>query len=156
MDIKRDVTGKRRKQIVYWVIGIAVVGTLTVMLSRLERAAPTVDEATLWLDTVRRGELLLERRGAGTLVPEEIRAVAARSAGTVDEIVLLPGAPVEPGTVILRLSNPDLELAARGAASDLAVERYAFAVSRDRPDLVETINRVLKRLEKELAATLRS
>ena len=126
MDIKRDVSGKRRKQILLWVVGIVVVGALTVMLSRLERAAPTVDEATLWLDTVQRGELLLERRGAGTLVPEEIRAVAARSAGSVDEIVLLPGAPVEPGTVILRLSNPDLELAARGAASDLAVERANY------------------------------
>jgi len=126
MDIKRDVTGKRRKQIAYWAVGIAVVGTLTFMLSRLERAAPTVDEATLWLDTVRRGELLLERRGAGTLVPEEIRAVAARSAGSVEEIILLPGAPVEAGTVILRLSNPDLVLAARSAASDLAVERANY------------------------------
>ncbi len=123
MDIKRDTSGKKRKQLVYWGIGLAAVAAATYGLSNLERAAPTVDRATLWMDTVKRGELLLERRGAGTLVPEEVRAIAARSAGRVEQIVLLPGAAVEPDTVVLRLSNPDLELAAANAASDLAVER---------------------------------
>jgi len=126
MDIKRDTTGKWKKQAVYGVVIAAAVVAVTVFLSGLERAAPTVDSATLWIDSVQRGELLLQRRGAGTLVPEEIRAVAARSAGRVEEIVLLPGAPVQPDTVILRLSNPDLELAARTAGWDLAVEQANF------------------------------
>jgi HlyD family secretion protein len=107
------------------VAGAALIA-ITVFLSGLERAAPTVDSATLWMDSVQRGELLLERRGAGTLVPEEIRAVAARSAGRVEVIVLLPGAPVEPDTVVLRLSNPDLELAAQTAEWDLAVGRANY------------------------------
>jgi HlyD family secretion protein len=67
------------------------------------------------MDTVKRGELLLERRGAGTLVPEEVRAVTARSAGRVEERFFLPGAQVTDDTVLLRLSNPDVELAAQNA-----------------------------------------
>lgn len=126
MDIQRDTSGRKKKQVLYGVIAVAALIAITVFLSRLERAAPTVDSATLWMDSVQRGELLLERRGAGTLVPEEIRAVAARSAGRVDVIVLLPGAPVEPDTVVLRLSNPDLELAAQTAEWDLAVGRANY------------------------------
>ncbi len=126
MDIKRDTSGKKKKQVLYGVVATAVVIAITVFLSQLERAAPSVDSATLWMDFVQRGELLLERRGAGTLVPEEIRAVAARSAGRVEDIVLLPGAPVEPDTVVLRLSNPDLELAAQAAEWDLAVWRANY------------------------------
>ena len=126
MDIKRDTSGKKTKQIVYAVVGVAALIGVTVFLSQLEHAAPTVNSATLWRDTVQRGELLLERRGAGTLVPEEIRAVAARSAGRVERIVLLPGAPVEPDTVLARLSDPDVELAAQSAEWDLAVERANY------------------------------
>jgi HlyD family secretion protein len=126
MDIQRDTSGQKTKQILYGVVGVAALVAITIFLSGLERAAPTVDAATLWMDSVQRGELLLERRGAGTLVPEEIRAVAARSAGRVEEMVLLPGAPVQPDTVVLRLSNPDLELAAQTAEWDLAVGRANY------------------------------
>jgi HlyD family secretion protein len=126
MDIKRDTSGNKLKRIAYWGGGLAVLVVITVGLSRLDRAAPTVDRAALWIDTVKRGELLLERRGAGTLVPEEVRAVAARSSGRVEQIVLLPGAPVQADTVLVRLSNPDLELAARNAEWDAAVERANY------------------------------
>jgi HlyD family secretion protein len=126
MDIQRDTSGKKLKQVLYWGGGLAVLVVITVGLSRLEGAAPTVDRAALWIDTVKRGELLLERRGAGTLVPEEVRAVAARSSGRVEQIVLLPGAPVQADTVLVRLSNPDLELAARNAEWDAAVERANY------------------------------
>ena len=126
MDIKRDTSGRKTKQFIYGAVGVVAVLSLTYFVTTLERAAPTVDSGTLWMDHVQRGELLLERRGAGTLVPEEIRAVAARSAGRVEELVLLPGAPVQAGTVVLRLSNPDLELAAQTAAWDLAVEEANF------------------------------
>ena len=115
MDIKRDNTGRKRLRILYGALVVIAVGGITLGLSRLERAAPSVDQATLWRDVVKRGELLLERRGAGTLVPEEVRAITARTAGRVEERVLLPGAPVSPDTVILRLSDPDVVLAARSA-----------------------------------------
>jgi HlyD family secretion protein len=126
MDIKRDTSGNKLKRIAYWGAGLAVLVVITVGISRLDRAAPTVDRAALWIDTVKRGELLLERRGAGTLVPEEVRAVAARSSGRVEQILLLPGAPVQAETVLVRLSNPDLELAARSAEWDAAVERANY------------------------------
>jgi HlyD family secretion protein len=115
MDIKRDTSGQKKLRILYFTIGILAIVGVTVGLSRLDRAAPTVDSATLWMDTVARGELLLERRGAGTLVPEEVRAVTARSAGRVEERYHLPGARVTDDTVLLRLSNPDVELAAQNA-----------------------------------------
>lgn len=115
MDIKRDTSGRRKLRILYGVIGVVAVVAITYFLSTLERAAPTVDSATLWMDTVQRGELLLERRGAGTLVPEEVRAVTARSAGRVEERFYLPGAQVTDDTVLLRLSNPDVEIAAENA-----------------------------------------
>jgi HlyD family secretion protein len=126
MDIKRDTSGNKLKRIAYWGGGLAVLVVITVGISRLDRAAPTVDRAALWIDTVKRGELLLERRGAGTLVPEEVRAVAARSSGRVEQIMLLPGAPVQADTILVRLSNPDLELAARSAEWDAAVERANY------------------------------
>ncbi|MGD8328673.1 MAG: efflux RND transporter periplasmic adaptor subunit [Acidobacteriota bacterium] len=115
MDIKRDTSAKKKLRILYGVVGVVAVVGITYFLSTLERAAPTVDSATLWMDTVKRGELLLERRGAGTLVPEEVRAVTARSAGRVEERFFLPGAQVTDDTVLLRLSNPDVELAAQNA-----------------------------------------
>ena len=115
MDIERDSSGKKKLRILYGVVGVAAVIAITVFLSGLERAAPTVDAATLWRDTVSRGELLLERRGAGTLVPEEVRAVTARSAGRIEERYMLPGAQVTDDTVLMRLSDPDVELAAQNA-----------------------------------------
>ena len=115
MDIKRDTSGAKKLRILYGAIGVLVIGGITVFLSQLDRAAPTVDSATLWKDSVQRGELLLERRGAGTLVPEEVRAITARTAGRIEERYLLPGAQVTDDTVLLRLSNPDVELAAQNA-----------------------------------------
>lgn len=115
MDIERDTSGKKKLRILYGVIGVVAIGGITYFLSTLERAAPTVDEATLWIQTVERGELLLERRGAGTLVPEEVRAITSRTAGRVEERIYLPGAEVTDDTVLLRLSNPDVENAAQNA-----------------------------------------
>lgn len=115
MDIKRDTSGQKKLRILYITVGVLAVAGITYALSGLDRAAPTVDSATLWMDSVQRGELLLERRGAGTLVPEEVRAVTARSAGRIEERYLLPGARVTDDTVLLRMTNPDVELAAQNA-----------------------------------------
>ena len=78
-------------------------------MSRLKPAAPSVDRAAVWIDTVKRGPMLRLVRGSGTLVPEEIRWVNTTTSGRVERIVLRPGATVAPGTVILELSNPELQ-----------------------------------------------
>ena len=118
MDLKRDPAILRRKKIRRGIgLGVAVVGiiAISVAVSRLEPAAPTVQRATIWPDTVKRGPMVREVRGAGKLVPDEIRWIPAMAAGRVERIVLRPGARVEPGTVIMELSNPDLVQTTRNA-----------------------------------------
>ena len=85
---------------------------VAVAVTRLKPAAPTVERSLVWIDTVKRGEMLREVRGVGTLVPEQISWIAARSAGRIDRIVLRPGATVKPEDVILILSNPEVVQAA--------------------------------------------
>jgi HlyD family secretion protein len=81
----------------------------------MKPAAPSVDASTLWPDTVKRGSMLRQVRGLGTLVPEEILFIAAQTDGRVDRIAVRPGAEVRPDTVLMQLSNPELELAANDA-----------------------------------------
>jgi HlyD family secretion protein len=119
MDIQRpdQSKAKRRKRIIYGTLaGLVLIG-ITVVLAKLKPAAPTVEANLLYPDTVKKGEMLRQVRGLGTLVPEEIRWIAARTQGRVDKIILRPGAPVEPGTVILQLTNPDVEQLAANADS---------------------------------------
>lgn len=108
---------KRIRRIAYG--SAAVIGTLliTLGLSRLKPAAPTVEGA--WIDTVKRGEMLRQVHGLGTLVPDEIRWIPAVTEGRVDRRVIEPGAEVKPDSVILELSNPDVELASLEAESQL-------------------------------------
>jgi HlyD family secretion protein len=106
---------KRIRRILYAVLAIVVVGGISMAVSRLKPAAPTVDRAVVWIDTVKRGPMLRQVRGSGTLVPEDIRWIPAQTQGRVERIVLRPGAQVTPDTVILELSNPDLENSVRDA-----------------------------------------
>ncbi|MXY26242.1 MAG: RND transporter, partial [Acidobacteria bacterium] len=103
MDIARpDLARKRRfRHGLYTVSGLVVVALITVGVSRLEPAAPRVDADTVFIDTVQRGPMVREVRGTGTLVPETIRWIPAVTDGTVERIVIRPGATIEPGTVIL-------------------------------------------------------
>src|ERR1700739_3075521 len=78
-------------------------------LPRLSPAAPSVDKGTVWSDTVKRGPMLREVRGLGTLVPEDIHWIPAQTAARVDRIVIRPGHLVQPDTVILEMSNPELQ-----------------------------------------------
>ncbi len=124
MDKQRDPAilkrKKRNRMIAAVVVGLSVVA-LTVAVSRLEPAAPSVadSESVLYFGTVKRGPFTREVRGAGTLVPEEIRWITATTTGRVERLVLQPGARVEPGTVILELSNLDLQQSFRSAELDL-------------------------------------
>ena len=100
---------RRRRQIIYAAVGIVVVVLVTMGLSRLKPAAPSVERSTVWVDTVKRGPMLRQVRGLGTLVPEDIRFIPAVTEGRVDRIPVLPGAAVKPDTILLELSNPQLQ-----------------------------------------------
>lgn len=121
MDIPRpsQAKAKLRKRLIIGAIVVAVLGGLTFAISSLKPAAPTVDRSLVWIDTVKRGPLVRQVRGVGTLVPEDIRFLTARTAGHVERIVLRPGAAVKPDSVILVLSNPDVAQAADTAESQL-------------------------------------
>jgi HlyD family secretion protein len=109
VDVAREKKPNRRR-FIYIGGGIAAVVLATVGLSRLRPAAPTVERGTLWLDTVRQGPMVREVRGPGTLVPEQIRWVSAVTAGRVEKKLVLPGARVTAGTVLMELSNPDVQI----------------------------------------------
>ena len=129
MDIKREgvAEAKRKRRILYGALALVVVALVTLGLYRLEPAAPSVDAATVWRDTVKRGEMLRQVRGPGTLVPEEIRRIALNTAATVERRVILPGAVVEPDTVILELSNPTLEQETQDAELALSAAEAEYA-----------------------------
>jgi HlyD family secretion protein len=111
MDIARpsNARKKRIRNAAYIVVGLLVVGGVSVGLSRLKPAAPTVERAVVWPDTVKRGNIMREVRGLGTLTPEDIRWIPATTQGRVERIILRPGAQVKPDSVILELTNPTLE-----------------------------------------------
>src|SRR5262245_10695140 len=102
-------------RIIYAAAGLVVLLSVTIGLARLKPAAPTVERSGVWIDTVRKGPMLRQVRGLGTLVPEEIRWVPALSEGRVERILIRPGTPVEADTVILELSNPQMDLDALDA-----------------------------------------
>jgi len=121
MDIARPdrAREKQTRRMIYGGIGVAAVLLVTLGLSRLRPAAPGVERATVWVDTVKRGPMLRQVRGLGTLVPEQIRWIPATNEARVERIVIQPGTAVKADSVILELSNPELELQALEAASQL-------------------------------------
>jgi HlyD family secretion protein len=129
MDIQRpsNARAKKIRRIVYATVAILLVGGVTYGLSRLRPAAPSVDRATIWPDEVKRGPMLREVRGLGTLVPEDIRWIPAQTDSRVDRWVLRPGALVKPDSIIMELSDPilqrealDAEYQVKGAEADYA------------------------------------
>lgn len=122
MDIPREPKKKKRRWF-YLGAGIATVVVITVALSQLGPAAPSVDSATVWSDVVKRGEMVRRVRGPGTLVSEQIRWISALTAGRVERKLLDPGAEVDSATVILVMSNPDVEIQALEAQRQLTAER---------------------------------
>jgi HlyD family secretion protein len=120
VDIPRPRVNRAPRNVALAVAGALVLVATTVGLRRLRAAAPTVEKSTVWMDTVQRGPMVREVLGQGTLVPEEIRWIAAKANARVEKVLVKPGAKVEADTVLLELSNTDLELAALEADRQLA------------------------------------
>ncbi|MEO5624954.1 MAG: HlyD family efflux transporter periplasmic adaptor subunit [Dokdonella sp.] len=132
MDIARPELKQRKRRRQYLIGGVvaAALAAACMGLAALGPAIPSIERTSVLVDTVKRGELLREVRGPGTLVPKEIRWIAAETAARVEHIVVRPGAMVEPDTVILELSNPEVDdqllagkTAVTAAQSDLAAKR---------------------------------
>lgn len=119
MDIARPDLKKQkiRRQVLWSVVGLAVLAGIAVFVMRLKPAAPTVDRNTVWTDTVKRGNMVRQVRGLGTLVPREdrIRLIPADTDGTVVRILVLPGALVHKDTVLMEMANPQLTQEAQDA-----------------------------------------
>jgi HlyD family secretion protein len=139
MDIPRIGEAKRRrkKRVIFGVIGLVALAGITMGLMRLPQAAPGVPRGTLYFGTVKKGEMLRQVRGNGTLLPEEIRWVPAVQPGRIERILVLPGAEVKVDTVLIELSNPELEQAAfeakwslRAAEADLENTRVTLESQR--------------------------
>ena len=129
LDIPRPSQAKARlrKRIALGAVGLVAVVGISVVLARLKPAVPTVDRSLVWVDTVKKGPMVRQVHGPGTLVPVDLRWIAARTQGRVERIVLLPGATVEPDSVILELSNPNAAQAAVDAQSQLTAGEAEYA-----------------------------
>src|SRR5271166_157066 len=130
MDIARPEfkRQKLRRQIVFAAIGIVVIAALTVGVSRLRPAAPSVERGTVWTDTVKRGPMLRQVRGTGSLVPsqEAVRQIPAETEATVVRIRMLPGSQVTADTILLEMSNPQTEQAAVDADLQLKAAQAEY------------------------------
>jgi HlyD family secretion protein len=138
-DIVRDPAILKRKKLrhaLYAAVGVLVVIAVSIALARMEPAAPTVELATVLIDTVKRGSIVRQERGLGTLVPEDTRWLPSTTDGRVERILLRPGAQVSPNTVILELSNPQVEQEALNArlalqSAEAALENLRVQLEND-------------------------
>jgi multidrug resistance efflux pump len=129
LDIKRDKP-KSHKKYFYIGGGIALLLAVTVALGRLEPAAPSVERATLWIDSVARGTMVRQVRAPGTLVPEQMRYIPAIAGGRIEIIHVRPGTPVMAATVLVEMSNPEVELQALTAMQQLTAAEGSLASLR--------------------------
>ena len=129
MDIARPSNAKKKriKQAIYAGGGLLAVVLISVGLSRLKPAAPTVERAVVWPAKVERGPMVRQVRGLGTLTPEDIRWIPATTQGRVEKIILRPGAQVKSGDVILELTNPQLEQQLQDAQLKLGAAEAGLA-----------------------------
>jgi multidrug resistance efflux pump len=127
VDIPRTPPNRTRRRVLTVVSAALLLAGASVGLRRLRAAAPTVERGTVWMDTVQRGPMVREVLGQGTLVPEEIRWIAAKTAARVEKVVVKPGAAVKADTVLLELGNSDLELQALEADRQLAQAQAELA-----------------------------
>ena len=122
---------RKRRRLRLTVAAVAlVVVALAILLLRLGPALPGVDRSSLWIDTVQRGDMLREVRATGTLVPREIRWLAAATPATVEQILVWPGTAVQPDTVLMRLADPQTEDALGNAQAQVAAAQADVAAKR--------------------------
>ena len=132
MDKPREgVAAKKRKRRIL-IISASALGLVlaTFALSQLKPAAPSVERSSVWIDTVKRGPMVRQVRGLGTLVPEDMRWLPANTEGSVEKILIWPGTKVEPGDVILELTSPELEQSAHEAESKAKAAEAELATMR--------------------------
>ncbi len=151
MDIQRpsNARAKKIRRIIYACVAAIFLAGVTFGVSRLRPAAPAVDKATIWTDEVKRGPMVRDVRGIGTLVPEDIEWIPAQTDSRVDKIVLHPGAMVKPDSIIIELSDPILQ------RETLDAEYQLKAAQADLESLKVTINSDLLN-QKSTAASVRS
>jgi HlyD family secretion protein len=148
VDIPRE-TKRNNRRYIYGGAGLLTVLVMSVAVARVEPAAPTVDRAGVWVDTVRQGTMVRQVRGPGTLVPEQIRFISAVTAGRVERVLVRPGTEVTPATELLVLSNPDVQL------QSMEAQRQLAGAEANRANLLATLEN--QRLNQEAAvATVRS
>jgi len=147
MDIPRTGEAERRRlrRNIAIAVGIAVVSLVTIGLTRLEPAAPTVEKETVLVDTVKRGLMLRQVRGPGTLVPEDVRWISAPVEGRVERIPALPGVEVTADTVLLEMSDPQIQQSA------LEAEAQLKAAQADHDDLKAQLENQLLSQQAQLA-----
>jgi HlyD family secretion protein len=128
VDIARPEVKRKKKirRIIYICGAVIVAGVITLGLSRLQPAAPSVDKSTVWPGTVERGSMVIDVRGLGTLVPETVHVISAPVDGVVTQRYFLPGTPVKADTVIMDMSNPQLEQEALDADYQLKGAQAAY------------------------------
>lgn len=123
MDIARPEfkRQKRKRQMIWGAVGLVLLVGATIGVSRLKPAAPEVDRSTVWTDTVKRGPMLRQVRGLGSLIPSQefTRQIPAETEATVVRILKLPGSQVKPDTILIEMSNPQVEQEAVDAALQL-------------------------------------
>lgn len=131
MDIIRDTKPQKKRKKVVWSLGAISLLALTVFAQRLlPTAVPSVDGATVWRDTVDFGTMVRQVRGPGTLVPEQMRWITAVTAGRIEQIMSLPGTEVDEGGMIMRMSNPDVDMQLLTARQQLSQAEAALAQLR--------------------------
>lgn len=134
MDVPRQNVAHKRniRRAILIGVGLILVLGITLGLSRLKPAAPGVERATVWIDTVKRGPMVRQVRGTGTLIPEQVQLIPAATDGRVDRIFVLAGAQVKSDTILIQLSNPELVLSARDAELQLRASEAELASERVR------------------------
>jgi HlyD family secretion protein len=131
VDIIRDTKPQKKKKRIMWAVGGVALLALTLIAPRLlPTAVPSVDAATVWRDTVVHGTMIRQVRGPGTLVPEQMRWITAVTAGRIEQILSLPGTSVGQGDVIMRMSNPDVDMQLLQAEQQLSQARAQLAQLR--------------------------
>lgn len=147
MDVPRK--NARRNKVVRWtvmsVVGVAVVGGISFGLTRLKPAAPPVDMSTLWPDTVRRGPMIREVHGLGTLVPEDTMLITAETDARVERILIRPGTPVKADSVVMIMTSPELQ-------TDLLSKQFTLkAAQADYDNLKVTLQKAMMDIKSKVS-----